>query len=287
MLLLLKQKNSTTPANWLQEFQLLLNKDCDMKKNAYDNTFGIFSSEVFDSEEEVGVTENFAKAAFGLIRQWSSIIHELSGIKIDDKYYFSDNQAILRAILSDDELEFDALAINDTNLHSTVDNVLNLYNLTIKKAADAFASGTVFHNIPDRENRILNLNEIIWALKIKFNARCVIFPDSPARRELVPVDPSTLRLAEIKNNDMECLDNVLLLGVYCCSTLNRDMFEVSDNPLVDIILRVNHNVSEIKTRMLFLEAQSLWRGHKTISCQVELTGRKSGIAIGDIKISDW
>ena len=177
--------------------------------------------------------------------------------------------------------------MSDTQkLSELVESIELAFVKTIAKASRHFKDGGI-REFSDLERKILSLNKSLWEVRNKFEGRIFIFPDSPACRELHPSDPSKLKIDKARKETELDLTDVILLGAYGCSEVTPDLFESDGNPVVDVILRIDHEIPELRTRMPYFDAQQVWRGFVRISCKIKIINNKLAEIIGDIQISKY
>lgn len=254
-----------------------------MKSNMYLDTFGIFTAEVTKFEDEIGINEKIGTHLDSIQRDWRYILEAISGIKSHDNIYLSDEKALLRAVTGDDIYKVNQGLSDTQKLTEIVDAIELKFRNSIGKASRLFNKGGIekFLNI---ERKILNLNKSLWDVRDLFEARFYIFPDSPVCRELIPSDPSVLKIDTARIEAELNLVDVLLQGAYTCSAHQYDLFD--PNLVVDVILRVDHEIPELKTTMRLIDAQQIWRGTVKISCKVRIINNKLAEIIGDFEISN-
>lgn len=257
-----------------------------MASNIYADTFGIFTTEVIGFENEIGVDGKIGLPVVGIQSDWGFILETMSGIKTHENIYLTDGKALMRAVTSDDFLEANQALSDTQKLTELVEAIELTFSKTIVKASRLFKNGGI-EEFSDLERKMLSLNKSLWEVRNKFDARCYIFPDSPSSREYIPSDPSVLKINKARNKTELDLTDVILLGAYGCSELTPDLFISNGNPVVDVILRIDHEIPELKTRMPLLEAQQIWQGIVKISCKVRIINNKLAEIIGDIQISKY
>lgn len=275
-----------TPANSRRSLLITILKDETMASNFYLDTFGIFTTDVIGFENEIGVDGKFGVPIVDIHQDWGFILKAMSGINTHEIIYLTNGKALLRAVTGVDFLVANQALSDTQKLSELVESIELAFVKTIAKASRHFKDGGI-REFSDLERKILSLNKSLWEVRNKFEGRIFIFPDSPACRELHPSDPSKLKIDKARKETELDLTDVILLGAYSCSEVTPDFYENNINPLVDVVLRVAHEIPELKTRMPLLEAQQIWKGIVRISCKVRIINNKLAEIIGDIQISKY
>ena len=253
-----------------------------MTSNLYLDTFGIFTTDVIGFENEIGVDGKFGAPIVDIHQDWGFILKAMSGINTHEIIYLTNGKALLRAVTGVDFLVANQALSDTQKLSEHVESIELAFVKTIAKASRLFNKGGI-EKFSKLERKILNLNKSLWDVRDLFEARFYIFPDSPVCRELIPSDPRVLKIDTARIEAELNLMDVLLLGAYTCSEHQYDLFD--PNLVVDVILRVDHEIPELKTTMRLIDAQQIWRGTVKISCKVKIINSNLAEIIGDFEIS--
>ncbi len=239
-----------------------------MKKNILCiKTLEALSGMVSDGIIGLSIHNDFETAILMSLRKaWYAVLKLQIGVEISEDNIFKDNVAAFYAILDGCQDKLSIHQLQDKGIEVTVATLIREFNSTINKNAHAYVSADSLINTK-LENAYLNLNIAVWNLE-KLGAVCIAFPDSPSPWKIHAVDPAGLRVNKIKENVPSYVDRAVLLGVYICGDYNQNLFDTGMNVMVDVVLRIDHEKCEIRTRMTLEQAQSLWKGYQIISCDI-------------------
>lgn len=246
-------------------------------------TLEIYSGKISKVDGRIAVDDDLESALLVAGKAWRKGIKLLFDIDISNQNSYADETVTLQADFSTRDKQPQMKLFDYDSIETTIERFKDEYRATIELFSNAFKLGCTFTKKTKLQLAILELNVAIWNLQ-KFGATCKAFPDSKFPWYISAVDPAGLRVNIVNEDIASYVDRAVLLGVYICGDYNQGIFNTGMDVMVDVVLRIDNENCEIRTRMTLEEAQSIWKGYKKISCNIVTKSNGISDVVGNLII---
>lgn len=253
------------------------------RKNLYLKTLEILSALISNADARIAVDDDLESALLIGAKAWRKTLKILFDVDITNQNLYADKTIVLQADFSSRDEQPQMNLFDYDSIETSIERLNNEYKSTIDLFTNAYNSGCVITKKTKLQQAILELNAAVWNLE-KFGATCKAFPDSLFPWCISAVDPAGLRVNIVNENIASYIDRAVLLGVYICGEYGPDFFIDDKNNVVDVVLRIQNEICEVRTRITLVEAQSLWKGYQIISCHIVTKHNGISDIVGDYTI---
>lgn len=171
------------------------------------------------------------------------------------------------------------LPIEVSRLQSVFEHIRKEMHITITTYTEAYVTQSPIIRT-NAEKHLLDLNAAVFYAKQEIAGEYWIAPGSSWEWRMDPTDPAILACPEPSDITYESIELARVTGVRATDDSFRSLLLAGDE--VEIIISLDHRLSEVSHKTTLAEAQDIWKGQTKLTAKVRIAGNCNAEIIGEM-----